>query len=98
MMLTNRLINSNLIAIVSITLWLTSLCLTGFSLHGYYQAQQLIGGASILVMGWLGPLEGNFAWYANPFYIYAVLSVLNGNVPFRTTSIALFLSLDTLLF
>ncbi|HEY3299872.1 MAG TPA: hypothetical protein VGJ90_03785, partial [Methylophilaceae bacterium] len=28
----------------------------------------------------------------------AVLSVLNGNVPFRTTSIALFLSLDTLLF
>lgn len=49
-------------------------------------------------MGWLSPLALNLAWYANPFFIYAVFKIINGKAPYIPALIALVLALDTFRF
>lgn len=36
-------------------------------------------GYEVLLAGWWGVLEGNFAWYANPLFALAALKLMRGN-------------------
>jgi hypothetical protein len=44
-------------------------------------ARSQMFGLQLLLTGWLGPLVGQFAWYANPFHVLAL--VLLGRRRFR---------------
>lgn len=46
-------------------------------------------------MGWLSPLVFNFAWFANVFYMYGVLSIVKGKLVRISPILAVVLSLDT---
>lgn len=61
--------------LAALLLWLVSLLLPGIimptdhaSLYGY----------EVLLEGWLSPIAGNIAWFANPLFLIAVLKILNG--------------------
>lgn len=42
-------------------------------LTAFYQDGRPVEGTWLLVFGWLGPLEGQFAWFANPVYLAALV-------------------------
>jgi len=61
------------------------------------QGESTIDGLSALVIGWMAPLYGQFAWYANPLLFFGALALL---LRFWKTSIvfvilALFIAMDT---
>ena len=50
------------------------------------RGESVMDGFSALVIGWMGPLYGQFAWYANPLLFFAALALL---LRFWKTSIVL---------
>lgn len=78
---------------LALVLWGVSLALTGLVL---YADQRHIGGAEILVSGWLSPLALNFAWFANPVFIWVVLRVQAGKNATGLTLLTVLLSLDAM--
>jgi hypothetical protein len=83
------------LAVIALIFWLASLALTGLVL---YAEQRRLLGAEILVTGWLSPLLVNFAWFANPLFLWAVLQLHSGKSALRTTLVSAVLSLDVLRF
>ncbi|MCS3467036.1 hypothetical protein M2401_000757 [Pseudomonas sp. JUb42] len=57
-------------------MWVGFLSLGTFALSlafpAYYQGDHFFLGRDILLIGWLGALEANFAWFANPIYLLAL--------------------------
>ena len=87
--------SSRELSFVALALWAMSLALIGFVL---YADQEQLRGIEILATGWLSPLAGNFAWYANPLFLWSIYCLLRGRPALGPTVLAILLSLDTLRF
>ena len=85
-------ISARKITLLALGLWIFSLFFSGLVLYG---EQQHISGFEILLTGWLSPLDGNFAWFANIFFLLCVFSLFIGRTPRICALIAALLSLDT---
>ncbi|MDO8342952.1 MAG: hypothetical protein Q7T48_07125 [Cellvibrio sp.] len=85
-------ISARQITLLALGLWIFSLFFSGLVL--YYE-QQHISGFEILLTGWLSPLDGNFSWYANIFFLLCVFYLFIGRTPKICALIAALLSLDT---
>ena len=80
-------------------IWLCSLPLTGIKLYFHIYAKEAwIYGYNILATGWLSPFVGNFAWFANLFFLYGVVKLRAGKPAITSSIIAAILSLDTFRF
>ncbi|MBI5437441.1 MAG: hypothetical protein HY936_00530 [Nitrosomonadales bacterium] len=97
-----RLVNTDFLnmpakklTIMALAIWFCSLALTGLVLYSNYQR---LPGYEILAMGWLSPLVGNFAWFANIFFLYGVQQLISGKAPIKSSILAALLSLDTFRF
>lgn len=51
----------------------------------------------LLLVGWLGPVDGHFSWIANPAYLIAHLMYRTREWSFRASAVALLLALSFLL-
>ena len=81
-----------ILIIVSFGLWLLSL-----SLPTLVSPSESISGIMLLLAGWLGPIGagytiGTLAWWANPFYLWALLKINNRKSPSFSSTAALLLS------
>jgi len=86
---------ANKIALLAGGLWFLSLFFNALIL---YNDNSYLGFA-ILLNGWQGPLVGNFAWFANLFFVYAFLKQISGRkIASISSAIALVLSLDVMRF
>ena len=59
-------------------LWFSlALYATGFAFPAYYigNTHEPQNSSSLLLMGWLGPLDGHFSWFANLFFLSLYLSI-----------------------
>lgn len=83
---------ANTIANIAIICWLSSLALPGIV---PYSAQHTWFGFEILLIGWLSPVIGNFAWFANIFILYAFFRLKAGKLPIQPSIYAALISLDT---
>jgi len=80
---------------VALSLWVASLALTGLVL---YAKQQRMTGVGILALGWLSPLIGNFAWFANPLFLWSLLRLRFGKPAVGLALLSVLLSLDAFRF
>ena len=65
-------------AILSMGLWLAALVgRFDVYLHGFGYNY----GWFLLVLGWIGPLELSFAWFANIPYLICIYQLLRGQIP-----------------
>jgi hypothetical protein len=87
--------SSRLLSFFAFLVWLSSLALTGIVL---YAGQKRLSGLEILASGWLGPLVGNFAWFANVFFIVGVRRLWSSRTAIIPSLIAVLLSLDAFRF
>jgi len=71
--------------VLAIVFWLASLAFPGLIT---YKEDSLIG-LQILSVGWLGPLTGNFSWYANILFFIGLFRVVSG----KSTEILLFIAI-----
>lgn len=55
---------------ISLIFFAACLALPAFYLREQHQPQMSYG---VLILGWLGPLEGQFSWFANVFFLIALL-------------------------
>lgn len=76
----------------ALVFWLCSLPLICIST---YVEKYQISGFQILAMGWLGPLTGIFAWYANILFLFAVWRLFSGRLVVFSPVLAVLVSLDT---
>ncbi len=59
---------------------------------------QITDGFSALVVGWLAPLFGQFAWYANPLWLASMVSLFRWpRLSILLNALALFVAAKTLL-
>lgn len=81
-----------MLALLSLVLFTVSLTLTALRLEG-----SRLSGWYVLCAGWWGPLAGNVAWLANPFYMYALarMAYQRFTPALVTALVAAVLSLDT---
>jgi len=71
--------------LTSVALWIISMFLPiAFSDLG-----QPIYGWRILIIGWFGPLDRMFAWYANPLAIGGVVLILRKRITAATAVVAI---------
>lgn len=84
---------------IAIVLWLCSLPLTGIDFYFLmYSKESSLAGYEILYQGWLSPLVGNFAWFANIFFLYGFFHLIAGGTAVKSTITAAILSFDTFRF
>jgi hypothetical protein len=57
------------LGIVALTAWLLSLTMN---------VDQITKGYMYFAMGWVGPLELNFGWYANPCIVWNIIRLVQG--------------------
>jgi len=88
-------LSPNNIGLSAFLVWLASLGFTGLTI---YYKQMSIKGYMILITGWLSPLAGNFAWFANIFFIYAFVRLNSGKSILLPAIITSIISLDTFRF
>jgi hypothetical protein len=66
-----------IVGLIALALWLGSLLLPAVTLHGGIGRQtETDPGYVILLIGWLGPLIGQFGWFANPFLLWMIALLL----------------------
>jgi hypothetical protein len=82
-----------LLSVAALALWFCSLALPCL----VFRSGETWTGGQILLMGWLGVLQANIAWFANFFFWYGIICLLSGKVPIVTAILAVLLSLDTFL-
>jgi len=83
------------LTVAALVFWLCSLPLICIST---YVEKYQIPGLQILTVGWLGPLSGTFAWYANIFFLFAVWQLFSGRLVVFSPILAVVISLDTFRF
>jgi len=86
--------SSFVLAALAFVSWLCSLALPAFSDY----SGEMLWGLNILLVGWLGPLNLTFAWFANFFFLVAVARLLCGGTTCYNPVVAFIISLDTLRF
>ena len=84
------------VALLALLLWLVSLTLTGFVVAD--EKQRSWQGVEILVMGWLGPMSGSVAWYANPLALWVFMRCFSAQAPTRSSVLACLLGLTVVFF
>lgn len=62
------------VASIANALFVISLVLPA-SVWDDYPTDRFLFGFEILLKGWAGPLTGDFAWYANPIFLYVSCSL-----------------------
>jgi hypothetical protein len=67
-----------LAGIVAILIWIASLALPAETECGFSHPNS---GYLILLSGWLGPLAGQFGWYANLFMVWTIGRLLANKRP-----------------
>lgn len=80
--------------IISILCYLICLILPGYYIGERFESE--ISFVSFMI-GWLGPLDGHFAWYANPLFLLAVLCIKRPYISSALSFFALVLALSFLL-
>jgi hypothetical protein len=81
------------LAWLAMSLWLMSLLFTAYALgNGSNRAP----GWGVLLGGWLGPLSGTVAWFANPAFLWAFRGVCIREPSAKAAVLAVVLALDTL--
>lgn len=84
---------------IAIVIWLCSLPLTGIDFYFLmYSKESSLAGYEILYQGWLSPLVGNFAWFANIFFLYGFFHLIAGSTAVKSTITTAILSFDTFRF
>ncbi len=78
-----------------ISIALYALCLA-FPAYYIGEAHEPQNSFSLLLMGWLGPLDGHFSWLANLFYLLALIMYKKPNVSVGFGLLALILALSFL--
>lgn len=78
-----------------ISIALYALCLA-FPAYYIGDAHEPQSSLSLLLMGWLGPLDGHFSWFANLFYLLALIKYKKPNVSAGFGILALILALSFL--
>lgn len=65
-----------------------------------YPDDSYLSGVEVLMMGWLGPVRGEFRWYANLIFLYVTYKLFTGTPIFGKwlLSLAMLLSAATMLF
>jgi hypothetical protein len=85
--------NSSKLALTAAFLWTASL---GLPAVISFEPIETIWGISILLVGWLGVFyTGNLAWFANVFFIWAILFLRRGRPALTLAWSAILLSLTT---
>jgi hypothetical protein len=83
---------AKIISFCAFALWFSSLPFTVFLLEN----GEKWSGAAILLIGWLGILSLQFAWFANIFFLYACIKIHFGSKPVLwSVIIAIILSFDS---
>src|SRR5450830_1429913 len=59
--------SSAIVLSITVVAYVASLLLTGI-----VDSHEVLLGGGVLLLGWLGPLAGSFAWFANPLLIFAM--------------------------
>jgi len=59
--------SSAIVLSITVVAYVASLLLTGI-----VTSNEVMLGGGALLLGWLGPLAGSFAWFANPLLIFAM--------------------------
>lgn len=88
----NFQIMSRILSVIAIVCWLFSLYLPAL----VFYSDQRLTGLEVLLSGWLSPLVGNIAWYANVFFIFASFRLQIGKKATISSIIAGILSVDTI--
>jgi hypothetical protein len=88
-----------ILAVVSLAVFLASLASPVFLIDSYPDDRYRFG-IGILACGWVGPLHGEFRWYANLIFLYVMYKLFSGAPIFCRwlLFLALFLSAATMLF
>lgn len=90
----HQLLSPEALAIAAFSCWCVSLMLPVFILNGRIEYQ---GGWDILTRGWLGILQLQFAWFANPLLLIAFIRLANGRGAMTLMMTAVLVSLETFL-
>jgi hypothetical protein len=92
----SRNVLSRTLAGISLALWCCSLPLVGLV---FKSGQEQFTGIDILIRGWFVPSSlGNFAWFANPFFLLAAYRLLSNKAAPVLALLASLLALDTFRF
>lgn len=83
--------SARLLGASSMVLWCVSLALPSLTLY----SDQVLLGLQILLTGWLSPLVGNVAWFANIFFLYGAFHLITGGTAAKASITATLLSFDT---
>ena len=79
--------NYKLAIYVSLVFYILCLCFPAFYVSETREPNYAL---TMLAIGWLGPLDGHFSWYANIFYMLALIFFKReGSVPLLILSIML---------
>ena len=88
-----RPITARQMSYIALVIWCCSLPLTGLVAR---EPTDSMRGILILLICWLSPLIGNFAWFANVFFLRAVIHLIGlKKTPRYSAFFAVLLSLDT---
>ncbi|WP_297845103.1 hypothetical protein [Pseudomonas sp.] len=90
--LANSVLSSRTLAHVALTLWLVSLFLPVFI---YFDQHKVMRGDYLLSIGWLGALGFQFAWYANPLFLFSFVRLVTSRSAMIPSILALLLSFST---
>jgi hypothetical protein len=76
---------------ISVALYALCLAFPAYYIGDTHEPQSSL---SLLLMGWLGPLDGHFSWFANLFYLLALIKYKKPNVSAGLGILALILALS----
>jgi len=92
----NLVVASRTLTVMAIVLWLLSLSQPALIIDNGTGKPNIMGGAELLAMGWMGIGLITAGWYANlPFFIAATILLIGRETPWKTVLFALLLALDT---
>ena len=80
--------------ILSLITWASSLYFLSFTFYNGHT----ISGLEVLLSGWIGPLMGNFAWFANSFFILSAVLLLHNKNAIKFTIFTIAIALNTITF
>jgi len=89
------LMSASFLSWLALLIWLVSLALPVFIDD---KPQDTLYGGQILLRGWMGPLVGQFAWYANPLFVICFFRLQESYSSTSLAIIASLISLNTLTF
>ena len=91
---------SKFLTLIAASLWLVSLFLPAFGVYSSTVEQlEIWMGFSVLLVGWLGPIALNFAWFSNAGFLAASAILLSSNTRINLwLMVSLLLSFDAIRF